>query len=160
MGPPWLTVFKTFPIGRQPIVIEGDGRFSVLFLQIEDQPGIAPLRFIRIPGHIAITDLPYHSFAGRPFGNRHIERGLVTHPDHELITRPVGISGKGNTPPFWDPADLGERFFRADPSRQADSLHAGLGLAIVKGYLDLLGGTIEVDSVEGQGSTFSVCLPA
>ena len=53
-----------------------------------------------------------------------------------------------------------ERFFRADPSRQADGMHAGLGLAIVKGYLDLMGGTIEVDSIEGQGSTFSVNLPA
>ena len=53
-----------------------------------------------------------------------------------------------------------ERFFRADPSRQADGLHAGLGLAIVKGYLELMGGTIDVDSIEGQGTTFSVRLPA
>ncbi|HMF11228.1 MAG TPA: HAMP domain-containing sensor histidine kinase, partial [Gemmataceae bacterium] len=53
-----------------------------------------------------------------------------------------------------------ERFFRADPSRSADGLHAGLGLAIVKGYVDLMGGTIAVDSTEGQGSTFRVRLPA
>jgi heavy metal sensor kinase len=53
-----------------------------------------------------------------------------------------------------------ERFYRADPSRQADGLNAGLGLAIVKGYVDLLGGTIRVDSTEGQGSAFRVRLPA
>jgi signal transduction histidine kinase len=53
-----------------------------------------------------------------------------------------------------------ERFFRADPSRSADGLHAGLGLAIVKGYVDLMGGTIAVESAEGQGSTFRVRLPA
>ncbi|HKB38243.1 MAG TPA: HAMP domain-containing sensor histidine kinase, partial [Gemmataceae bacterium] len=53
-----------------------------------------------------------------------------------------------------------ERFYRADPSRQADGLHAGLGLAIVKGYLDLMGGSIDVESVEGKGSTFNVRLPA
>ncbi len=53
-----------------------------------------------------------------------------------------------------------ERFFRADPSRQADGMHAGLGLAIVKGYVDLMGGSIDVESVEGQGSTFNVRLPA
>jgi signal transduction histidine kinase len=53
-----------------------------------------------------------------------------------------------------------ERFYRADPSRQADGLNAGLGLAIVKGYVDLLGGSIRVDSTEGQGSAFRVCLPA
>jgi signal transduction histidine kinase len=52
-----------------------------------------------------------------------------------------------------------ERFYRADPSRHADDLHAGLGLSIVKGYVGLLGGTISVDSLEGQGSTFRVRLP-
>jgi two-component system, OmpR family, heavy metal sensor histidine kinase CusS len=53
-----------------------------------------------------------------------------------------------------------ERFYRADPARQSDGMHAGLGLAIVKGYLDLMGGTIEVDSIEGEGSTFCIHLPA
>ena len=57
-------------------------------------------------------------------------------------------------------AHLFERFYRADPSRAGDGLHAGLGLAIVKGYVDLMGGAIEVESVEGQGSTFRVRLPA
>jgi heavy metal sensor kinase len=53
-----------------------------------------------------------------------------------------------------------ERFYRADPSRQADGLNAGLGLAIVKGYVDLMGGTITVESVVGEGSTFRIQLPA
>ncbi|HMF18675.1 MAG TPA: ATP-binding protein [Gemmataceae bacterium] len=51
-----------------------------------------------------------------------------------------------------------ERFFRADPSRHADTLHAGIGLAIVKGYVDLMGGTIGVES-SSAGSTFRVELP-
>jgi signal transduction histidine kinase len=52
-----------------------------------------------------------------------------------------------------------ERFYRADPSRQAEGLHAGLGLAIVKGYVEMMGGSIGVDSRVGEGSTFSVELP-
>jgi heavy metal sensor kinase len=52
-----------------------------------------------------------------------------------------------------------ERFYRADPSRHADGLHAGLGLAIVKGYVDLMGGSIVVESTLGKGSTFRLQLP-
>ncbi len=52
-----------------------------------------------------------------------------------------------------------ERFYRVDESRHADSLHAGLGLSIVKSYLEILGGSIKVESTEGEGSTFSVELP-
>lgn len=55
-------------------------------------------------------------------------------------------------------AHLFERFFRADPSRHADSPHCGLGLAIVKSYVDLLGGAIRVQS-SPAGSTFEVQLP-
>jgi heavy metal sensor kinase len=52
-----------------------------------------------------------------------------------------------------------ERFYRADSSRGGDDLHAGLGLAIVKEYIDLMGGSIGVESTVGQGSTFRVHLP-
>lgn len=55
-------------------------------------------------------------------------------------------------------AHIFERFFRADPSRHADSMHAGIGLAIVKGYVDLMGGTIGVDSSDA-GSTFRLKFP-
>ena len=52
-----------------------------------------------------------------------------------------------------------ERFYRVDPSRHADSPHAGLGLAIVKGYVDLMGGTIDVQSAVDAGTTFRIKLP-
>jgi signal transduction histidine kinase len=59
------------------------------------------------------------------------------------------------------PQEMGhlyERFYRADPSRHADTPHAGLGLAIVKSYVDLMGGTIRVESSDA-GTAFIVELP-
>jgi heavy metal sensor kinase len=75
------------------------------------------------------------------------------HLDMEVSDTGIGIKPEVRQHIF-------ERFYRADPSRQADTPHAGLGLAIVKGYVDLMGGSIDVDSAPGQGSTFRVRLPA
>jgi signal transduction histidine kinase len=35
----------------------------------------------------------------------------------------------------------------------------GLGTKIVKDVVDVHGGTIAVESTEGQGTTFKICLP-
>jgi heavy metal sensor kinase len=74
--------------------------------------------------------------------------------DVDLEVRDTGIGIAADAK-----AQIFERFYRADPSRHADDLHAGLGLAIVKGYVDLMGGTIVVDSTVGEGSRFRVRLP-
>jgi two-component system phosphate regulon sensor histidine kinase PhoR len=55
---------------------------------------------------------------------------------------------------------LTERFYRVDRSRSRETGGTGLGLAIVKHVLQRHGATLEISSVLGQGSTFSVRLPA
>lgn len=50
-------------------------------------------------------------------------------------------------------------FVQADNSYLQEYSGTGLGLAIVKQLTELMGGHVEVTSVEGSGSTFSVRLP-
>jgi signal transduction histidine kinase len=52
-----------------------------------------------------------------------------------------------------------ERFWRADRSRDRHSGGTGIGLAICRRLVELQGGTIEVESQLGQGSTFRFSLP-
>ncbi|EJQ49218.1 two-component sensor histidine kinase [Bacillus wiedmannii] len=52
-----------------------------------------------------------------------------------------------------------ERFYKADTSRNRTYGGSGLGLAIVKKVLDLHQGEIKVESEEGNGAEFIVCIP-
>jgi two-component system, OmpR family, phosphate regulon sensor histidine kinase PhoR len=54
---------------------------------------------------------------------------------------------------------LTERFYRVDKGRSRAVGGTGLGLAIVKHIVNRHRGQLAIESVEGQGSTFSVWLP-
>jgi len=54
---------------------------------------------------------------------------------------------------------LTERFYRVDPGRSRDTGGSGLGLAIVKHALYRHGGRLEIESIEGRGSTFTCHFP-
>lgn len=64
----------------------------------------------------------------------------------------AGIEPK-DVPYIW------ERFYKADKSRMRTK-GTGLGLAIAKKVVELMGGTIGVQSEVGKGSTFTIRLPS
>ena len=55
---------------------------------------------------------------------------------------------------------LTERFYRVDAGRARASGGSGLGLAIVKHALQHHGASLQIESVEGEGSTFTCHFPA
>jgi heavy metal sensor kinase len=71
----------------------------------------------------------------------------------------VTVSDTGQGIPEEDVPHLFERFYRADKSRSRIQGRNGLGLAICKAIVDAHGGSIEVSSQVGVGSTFTVKLP-
>ena len=54
---------------------------------------------------------------------------------------------------------LGTEFFRAQSAKQAEIPGTGLGLSIVREQLRRFGGSLEITSTPGQGSTFTARLP-
>jgi signal transduction histidine kinase len=54
---------------------------------------------------------------------------------------------------------LFERFYRVDGARSRDSGGTGLGLALVKHVAERSGGSVEIDSTLGTGTTVTLRLP-
>jgi signal transduction histidine kinase/ligand-binding sensor domain-containing protein/DNA-binding response OmpR family regulator len=80
----------------------------------------------------------------------------VTADGGDMVKLSVSDSGIGISSKYHDA--VFERFYRIDDSGEA-SPGAGLGLALVKELTQSYGGSIELESNPGQGTTVSVLLP-
>ncbi|MFF1883214.1 sensor histidine kinase [Pseudarthrobacter sp. NPDC058196] len=78
--------------------------------------------------------------------------------DTQWVTLRVKDTGMGMSEE--DAARVFNRFFRAESARQAAIPGAGLGLSITRMIVERHGGSVSCESGEGQGSTFTVTLPA
>ena len=89
---------------------------------------------------------------------------VLSDRDYQPVLRQDGIildvidQGRGIDPQFIP--RLTERFYRVDDHRSREVGGTGLGLSIVKHIVSRHRGRLRIKSTLGQGSTFSVCLPA
>ena len=55
--------------------------------------------------------------------------------------------------------ELFTAFTQVDKHRNREIIGTGLGLSITKSFLEMMGGTVEVESVYGEGTSFTVKIP-
>ena len=72
----------------------------------------------------------------------------------------IVVTDQGGGIPSAELDRIFERFYRVDPSRARSTGGTGLGLSIVKHVAATHGGEVSVWSVEGEGSAFTLSLPA
>ncbi len=78
-------------------------------------------------------------------------------PGHVIITYRIEDTGIGMSPAFI--GHIFDEFSQEESSARTQYKGTGLGMAITKRYVELMGGTIEVESQKGVGSVFTVELP-
>lgn len=92
---------------------------------------------------------------------------ISTRVDRERGVAELSVADTGVGIPEEDRPHIFERFYRGHNRRQADveasptrpAGGAGLGLSIVQQAVEILGGSVEVETAVGRGTTFTLRLP-
>jgi len=101
-----------------------------------------------------LTNLLFNAIKYTP-ENKSVHIEAKSHDDHvQIDIRDTGIGIPAN-----ELGNVFDEFFRASNARQKEKDGTGLGLSIVKQIVERHGGKISVQSVEGQGTTFTINLP-
>ena len=91
------------------------------------------------------------------YGSAKVIAGQVIEKGAPFLELAVKDTGKGI--PREKLANIFNRFYQIDDSTTRQGEGSGIGLALVKELVQLLGGSIEVESEVGKGSAFTVFLP-
>jgi signal transduction histidine kinase len=102
---------------------------------------------------LALMNLVQNAIRYSPPSTPIVVRGLVREQsvEIEVIDEGPGIAEEHQQRVF-------ERFYRVDKARSRSEGGVGLGLAIVKWSVERMGGSVELESVLGRGSTFRLRL--
>ena len=101
-----------------------------------------------------VLNLQFNALKFTPAGGKVELR--VDREGEELVLR---VSDTGIGIPAKDLPNMFSRFFQVDSSSRRKYQGVGIGLALVKELTELHDGTVTVQSVEGQGTTFTIRMP-
>lgn len=104
----------------------------------------------------AVSNLLSNAVRHTPADGTVTLRSYVTGSGDEIA---VEVSDTGSGIPAGDLPYVFDRFWRAEKSRNRSTGGSGLGLAIVLKLAEAHGGTVDVVSAEGEGTTFTLRLP-
>jgi len=102
------------------------------------------IKYGRTDGHVWVSIAPAHASGGRG-------------PETAIA---VSVRDDGEGIPSEAIPRLTERFYRVDVKRSREKGGTGLGLAIVKHIVNRHQGRLQIEIRAGEGSTFTVTLPA
>ena len=141
-------------LGLEPLIVQGDGqRLKQLLRNLVDNG----VKYTPPGGQVTLTLRAVRhngSEQNSQFAIRNSKLSESIGLWAEIIVRDAGIG----IPPEALPR-IFERFYRVDPARSREAGGAGLGLCIAKTIAEAHGGRIEVQSIPGAGSTFTIVLP-
>jgi signal transduction histidine kinase len=123
-------------------------------LQVHDRAGEAGVKGNAEGLHSVVTNLLANAIKYTPEGGR-IDLRLFE--SKEQLVLEVSDSGIGI--PKGEQDRLFSEFFRASNACSISRVGTGLGLVIVKSIVTQHGGSIDVESEEGKGTTFRIFLP-
>jgi signal transduction histidine kinase len=132
---------------------QADQQGVTLTVEVADQPRVSANS-----DHIKAlwTHLLSNAIRYTPEGGT-VTASLQTDQKRELVIGAVSDIGIGVAAD--DIPRIFEEFFRTEEAKAMQEAGTGLGLPIVQQVVKMYGGTIEVESVVGQGSTFRFTLP-
>ena len=139
----------------QPMIKEKNIEFSFHINQMEKEYLYADqLRLNQIYINILSNAIKYTEPGGRVSVDLREEKSSV--PGCIQLTYVVADTGIGMSPEFM--ATMYQPFSRQTDSRVNSIQGTGLGLAITKQMVELMGGTIDCQSEQGKGTTFTVVM--
>ncbi len=120
---------------------------------------LPPVRCDRQGLDLVVGNLLQNAIKYTPTGGRvELRAESLAQPGTRCVRLAVADSGIGIAEEHQ--SRIFERFYRVDKGRARHVGGAGLGLAIVAGLVRRMGGTLQLHSAVGKGSTFLVVLPA